>query len=105
VLNGRSTKNAFTINSQPDTNLLQATISLTVPAGKEVAVMHVHATAPMPMRGAVCWRPEESDILKGVPPELRRIIVNFNSGLWYIGDREVLRGDLLDVIELAAATS
>ena len=101
LLNGRSSDNAFSIAAQQDANLVQADLSVKVPAGKEVAVMHVHSTAASADAGmqlVAGW--QESKLLKNVRPEIGRILINFNSGISLIGDAQVLRGDLLDVVEL-----
>ena len=81
--------------------MLQADLSIKVPAGKEIAVMHVHATAASADAGIELvgtWK--EAKLLKGVPAELRKILVNFSSGDSFVGGTEVLRGDILDVVEL-----
>jgi len=38
--------------------------------------------------------------MKTIAPALRRLILNFRAGQNFIGDIEILRGDLLDVVEL-----
>src|SRR5206468_3006490 len=38
--------------------------------------------------------------IASLPPELRKIIVNFPGAQSFVGDRELLRGAMLDVIEL-----
>ena len=43
---------------------------------------------------------KESDLLKAIPREIRKLIVNFATGQSFVGDVEILRGDLLDVVEL-----
>lgn len=98
---GKSAKTVPTINYQPGNSFVQASMTLTVPPGKEVAIMHVHATAASAEAGTqTLLSLRESDLLKGVPNDLRKLITNFSVGSGFIGDREILRGDLLDVIEL-----
>lgn len=101
VFAGKGAKVSPTINWQQGNNTVTATMSVTVPAGKEVAIMHLRTTAPNSTAG-VQWvgALKESQLLKNVPAELRRVIVNFVSGAAFIGDRELLRGELFDVIEL-----
>jgi hypothetical protein len=101
VYSGKGTKQPFTINYQPGNSQVMANMSLAIPAGKELAVMHFHTTSTDPASG-VKWVQslKEAQLLKDVPPALRKLIVNFNSGQSFIGDYEILRGDLFDVVEL-----
>jgi len=82
-------------------NMLQANVSLTIPAGKEAAVMHVHAVSPT-QDGGVKFITDfkDSAVIKSLPANLRRIIVNFRASQDFVGNLEILRGDLLDVVEL-----
>jgi hypothetical protein len=98
---GKGTKQPFTIAYQQGNSQVNATMSLTIPAGKEVAVMHLHTTAADPASGAK-WVSgiKESLLLKDVPPAIRRLIVNFNNGQSFVGDHEILRGETTDVAEL-----
>jgi hypothetical protein len=43
---------------------------------------------------------KESQLLRSIPRDIRKLIVNFATGQNFIGDVEILRGDLLDVVEL-----
>lgn len=101
VFAGRGAKLAPTINWQQGHNTVNAALQTTVPANGEIALMHLHATAASQQAG-VDWVNglKESALLKTISPELRKTIVNFVTGQGYIGDRELLRGDLFDVIEL-----
>jgi hypothetical protein len=101
VFSGKGTKVAPTINWQQGNNSVSASLQTSVPGNAEIAVMHLHATATSQQAGTEWVNGlKESALLKSVPPELRKIIVNFVTGQSYIGDRELLRGDLFDVIEL-----
>lgn len=98
---GKGAKIIPTLNWQNGSNFIQANLQLAIPAGKDVALMHLHATTPTPEAGAQTMLAlRESKILANVPAEVRRAIVNFNAGSAFLGDREVLRGDVLDVVEL-----
>jgi hypothetical protein len=98
---GRGAKLIPSLNWQPGNNFCQAQYQLTLPPNKDVAVMHIHATAATPEAGtAAMLALRESKLLAGVDSELRRAIVNFNSSGSFIGEREILRGDVLDVVEL-----
>jgi len=101
VFSGRGTKQPLTINWQQGNNVVNASLQTTIPANTEIAILHLHATAVSAQAGTE-WvnNLKESAILKTVPQELRKILVNWVSGQGYIGDRELLRGDLFDVIEL-----
>ncbi|MGB7157865.1 MAG: hypothetical protein WBD40_07350 [Tepidisphaeraceae bacterium] len=101
VFAGKGAKVAPTINWQNGNNVVTATLQVPVPAGQEIAIMHLHATAASSAAG-VEWVNglKENQLLKAIPPELRKTIVNFVTGQSWIGDRELLRGDLFDVIEL-----
>jgi hypothetical protein len=101
LYSGKGAKQPFTINYQQGNSQVMANISLPIPAGKEVAVMHFHTTTTDPAAG-VKWVQsiKEAQLLKDIPPALRKLIVNFNSGQSFIGDYEILRGDLFDVVEL-----
>ncbi|MDQ3441145.1 MAG: hypothetical protein M3478_12435, partial [Planctomycetota bacterium] len=101
VFSGRGTKQPMSINWQQGNNTVNASLQTTVPGNGEIAIMHLHATAVSAAAGTEWVNGlKESTILKTVPHELRKILVNFVTGQGYIGDRELLRGDLFDVIEL-----
>jgi hypothetical protein len=101
VYAGRGTKLAPTINYQQGNNQVSASLQMTIPGNGQIAFMHLHATA-VSMQAGTDWvnSLKESNLLKTIPPDLRKILVNFVAGNSYIGDRELLRGDLFDVIEL-----
>jgi len=101
LFSGKGTKQPFTINYQQGNSQVMANMSLTLPANKEVAVMHFHTTASDPGTG-MKWVAgiKEAQLMKDIPPALRKLIVNFNNGQSFIGDYEILRGDLFDVAEL-----
>jgi hypothetical protein len=101
LFNGRGAKQAFAINYQPGNSQVMANLSLTLPAGKDVAVMHFHTITTDPAAGTKWVQSlKESQVLKDVPPALRKIIVNFTGGQNFVGDYEILRGDVFDVAEL-----
>jgi hypothetical protein len=101
LYNGRGSKQPFSINYQQGNSQVQATISLKIPAGKEVAVMHLHTVTPDPGTGTK-WVGDikEAQVMKDIPPAIRKLIVNFAGGQAFVGDMEILRGDLFDVAEL-----
>ncbi|HEX8911410.1 MAG TPA: hypothetical protein VF796_03550, partial [Humisphaera sp.] len=101
MFNGKGAKTPLVINYQQGNNVVGANLQVSLAPGKEVAVMHLHGVFPNQEAAAqYMLRVKETDLLKKVPPNIRRLIVNFAGGGSFIGDTEVLRGDLLDVVEL-----
>jgi hypothetical protein len=43
---------------------------------------------------------KESKLMSSLPAELRKIVVNFTAGQGFIGERELLRGEMFDVVEI-----
>lgn len=81
-------------------NLLQTSQQVTIPAGKQVALFHVHGVAAtVEAATQTCTGLKDSQIFAQVPLEIRKLLVNAPN-LQTIGDREVLRGELFDVLEL-----
>jgi hypothetical protein len=98
---GKGAKMAPTINYQQGNNVVQAVYPITVPAGKEVALVHMHGLVDSTDAGQrFAQNLRETKILASLPPELRRIVINFPTAQGFIGDRELLRGDILDVVEI-----
>jgi hypothetical protein len=98
---GKGAKVAPQVSSPQGNNMIQASVSLTLPPGKEQALMHLHATAPTQDAGVKFINDlKESSLLKSIPSALRKLIVNFRAAQDFIGDLEILRGDVLDVVEL-----
>src|SRR5213078_1380059 len=103
---GRGGKILPTVNWQQDSNQVQAQLQLSIPAGKDLAIMHIHSTAANVDAGSqFVSNFKSSKVMAGVPTEVRRIVVNFPASQSFIGEREVLRGNMLDVIELRGGDS
>ncbi len=101
VYSGKGATSAFQINGPAQNSFVQASISPTIPAGKEVAIMHFHGVVPTVDAGVQFVRAiKESRLLNAIPKEIRKLIINFATGQSFIGDIEILRGDALDVVEL-----
>lgn len=101
VYAGIGAKTVPTVQYQPGTNMVMADFQVSVPAGKEVAIMHLHTALPTQQDGVKFVLGLKGEkLLKDVSPEIRRAIVNFRGGFNYIGDYEILRGDVFDVVEL-----
>ncbi|MDB5333721.1 MAG: hypothetical protein JWP03_4872 [Phycisphaerales bacterium] len=101
VYAGKGSKVFPTLNWPQGNNFVTAALSMPIPAGKEVAWMHLHKCVATQDVGTQWVNGiKESALLKSIPPALRRMIVNFPSTQGWIGEIELLRGDLLDVVEL-----
>lgn len=98
---GKSAKTAPTFQYQPNNSAVSIFFNPTIGAGKEIAVMHFHLlTNSMDAGQRWVMGLKESKLMASVPPAIRRLIVNFRGGENFIGDYEILRGDILDVVEL-----
>jgi hypothetical protein len=101
IFGGHKAKNVPTITWPQGNNYVQASMSLTLAPGKQAALMHMHAiTATQDAGVAFVNGLKDVAIMRSIPPEFRRLIVNFVGGENFVGDVEILRGDLLDVVEL-----
>lgn len=98
---GKGAKSAFDILGPNQNSYIQGTMAATIAPGKEVAFMHMHGIVPTVDTGVQFVKGfKEAQLLRSIPRELRKIIVNFATGQNFIGDVEILRGDVMDVIEL-----
>ncbi|HWE93519.1 MAG TPA: hypothetical protein VG269_06040 [Tepidisphaeraceae bacterium] len=98
---GPGAKVTPTLDFQQGGNAITATLVLNIPAGRELAILHLHRPAASLDAGVRYVSDlKESTLLKTVPTALRKSIVNFAPTGDWIGDVELLRGDLLDAIEL-----
>ena len=87
-------------------NVMQYAVQLDLPAGKSVALMHLHLITAGPEKGADLVNSLKPGKLVGdLSAELRKAIVNFPVNKNYVGDREILRGTLFDVVELRGGDS
>jgi hypothetical protein len=101
VYGGRGTKLAPTVNWQQGQNQVYARYSVAIPGNAEVGLMHVHAVAGSLDEGKRFVADlSESRLLRELPLDLRKLIVNFRVGLQLVGERELLRGETFDVVEL-----
>lgn len=89
------------IQSNPGSSMITAQYRLSMAANGTVAIVHLHSTADNARDGEK-WILElkDKDVLEGVSRELRKQIVNIRPGGLEVGQFEVLRGDVFDVIEL-----
>jgi hypothetical protein len=101
VYAGPGAKVCPTLDGQPGNNVGTATVQLTVPGNGQVALVHYHlivASTDAGVQWVTAMRPAK--MLADLPKDVRRSVVNFRVGGGLLGDQEVLRGDLLDVVEL-----
>jgi hypothetical protein len=79
---------------------VQIVTPVKIPAGKEVAMMHLHATVESADAGEQ-WvlGLKDSAVMANVDPAVRRLIVNWRAGGESIGGIEVVRGETSDVLE------
>ncbi len=100
---GKGSKVAPTISSPQGNNTVQANLRDRNPCRQgSCALVHIlrHRTATPEQGVQFVQQFKESKLMASLPPELRKIVVNFNAGQGFIGDRELLRGDLFDVVEI-----
>jgi hypothetical protein len=101
IFNGTNAKTPLNVDYQPGNSQVSASMSVSVPGGKEVALMHVHAVANGAADGQEFVKKfKEAKALKDVSPALRKMILNFQANSTFYGDYEVLRGELFDVVEM-----
>ncbi len=101
VYAGKGAKVVPQIQYQQGNNFVQASITHAIAPGKEVAVMHLHSSSAGADIGAK-WVAaiKEAKIMADIPSPLKKLILNFRSGVAFVGDVEVLRGDLMDIVEM-----
>jgi hypothetical protein len=101
MFGGKGAKVVPSINAPQGNSFCQALMPLTLGAGKEAAIVHIHGTAATQDAGTnFVNNLKESDLLKSLPKEIRKLVINFRVAQSIAGDLEILRGDLLDVVEL-----
>lgn len=106
IFAGKGSPSAGQVQWEQGNNMMQYMTQLEVPAGKTVAFMHLHAIAATPEKGGEMVNAlKASRIVSDLPPDLRKAIVNFAVNRNYVGDREILRGTLFDVVELRSGDS
>jgi hypothetical protein len=89
------------VNWQQGNSFVQATYTIPVPAAGQAAIVHIHGVHPSDQAAEDFVKNTKSQqLLTGVSSELRKLIVNFRATGMMLGERELLRGDMLDVIEL-----
>jgi hypothetical protein len=101
VFAGPNSKSPPTIDAPQGNNSVTATFNVTVPANKEIAFAHFHMVVTSQDQGAL-WisNMKVAKLFADLPKEIRAEIANFRASSGLLGDLDVLRGDVLDVVEL-----
>jgi hypothetical protein len=99
---GRGSKLALSFTPQPGGNTLdEAFDEIEVPARQKVALVHVIAIRPTRNDAeSFLQSSDERQFLAGLPGDLARRVINFPPRSASILNRDILRGDLLDIVEL-----
>ena len=101
VYGGSGAKLFPTIDSQIGGNSVQANFNCVVPANKEIAVVHYHMVVNSQDQAAQWVKDMKvGKLFNDLPKDIKREIVNFRVNAGLLGDLEVLRGDVMDVVEL-----
>ena len=99
---GRDSKLSLTFTPQAGGNMVDEGFDeIEIPAKQKVAVLHVIAVRPTRADAeAFLQSTDERQFVAGLPRDLVRRIVNFPPRGASILNRDILRGDLLDIVEL-----
>ncbi len=101
IYNGKRSRLRTNTGFGTGNNFVSGSYSLLIPAGKEMAIMHFHGSAATPTAGTDYINSlDDRKLLKDVPRNIRKLIVNFGGGETSVGDLEMIRGDLFDVVEI-----
>jgi hypothetical protein len=88
------------VNYPEGSNVVNVSFSLTVPADRDVSLIHFHGTADTLDKAAdLIASTKPAKLLATVAPEIRRTLVNVRTRTGFGDDLEILRGDTLDVVE------
>ena len=86
---------------QNGNNISQANFALTIGGGKSAAIMYFLTTAGSVEQGQQFIQGmKEAAVMRSIPMDVRKLIVNFPIANNFVGDYEILRGDTADVVEL-----
>lgn len=106
IFAGKGAQTAGQVQWEQGNNAMQYNVQVEVPAGKSVALMHLHVIAASPDKGAeIVNTLKSSRIISDLPADVRKMIVNFPVNQNFVGDREILRGGMFDVVELRGGDS
>lgn len=102
VWGGKGAKNLPTIRYNQGNNTVNANISVKVPANGKAVLVHWHGSFDsVEAASNYVLQSREGKLVSDLPLDLRKALVNINpGGAGTIGDRELLRGDQTDIVEL-----
>ncbi|HTW95815.1 MAG TPA: hypothetical protein VMD30_13515 [Tepidisphaeraceae bacterium] len=101
MFGGKGSKNPPQIASQMGNNVVTASWSIKIPGGKDAAIMHLHLIAASTDAGTQFMQTiKETTLMRSLPVKLRQMVINFPVEDDLIGDIEILRGDIFDIVEL-----
>jgi hypothetical protein len=87
--------------TQVESDAVEVLYEIEVAPRKSVALVHVLAVRPGVNEAANFLRSaKDAEVLRGLPPDVLRSLGNFSTADRLVGDAEVLRGDLFDVVEV-----
>ena len=87
--------------TEPNSDGVEVLYDVEVAPRKSVSIVHAVAVRPGLREAADYLRSvKDADVLRGLPPDLLRALANFSVADRMVGDVEILRGDLFDVVEL-----
>jgi hypothetical protein len=98
---GRGARVVPRITYQQNTDQVDFSWDVEVPPKKKVVIVHFQVARANFTEAAAFWDgTRDKDLLADVPADLNRVVVNFPHPEKLVNDLEVLRGGLLDVVEL-----
>jgi hypothetical protein len=98
---GRGARVIPHIAYQQNTDQVDFTWEVDVPAKQKVAIVHVQVARPNFNEATAFWDSmKDKDLSADMPADLGRVVLNFPHAEKLVNDLEVLRGGLLDVVEL-----
>ncbi|MDB5290250.1 MAG: hypothetical protein JWL69_1491 [Phycisphaerales bacterium] len=98
---GRGAKVTPNFAPQQGNDQVDVTWEVEVPAHKIAAIVHIQAVRPtVDDANAFLQKSATQKFLENLPPDLVKAVVNFPAHAASFGNLEILRGQLLDVVEL-----
>jgi hypothetical protein len=98
---GRGSKLVPRFNFRQNDDNVDIFYDVQVPPHQTVAVVHCQVRRHSVSESQNAWSQiKDKELLRDMPRELRRRVVNFPTGDAFVGEMEILRGDAQDVVEL-----
>ena len=98
---GRGSNVQPIVSARPDESVVDITYDVEVPARQTVALVHLQVRRMNFEEAAQFFAStKDRDLLAGLPKDVLKRVINFAPRGESVGDLEILRGDLLDVVEL-----